>query len=108
MAISWPSVLRQTWRNLPPTRRSFSLTVMDQPGGPRSQRLRISGWDIASQTRWRGASNTRVITISRSAGVVTLSNCCIAKLLLALSALGFGFTGLEFFKDGVEALEVLF
>ena len=42
-----------------------------QPGGPSSQRLSSSGSRMASNTRLRGASKPRVITISRSVGVVT-------------------------------------
>src|SRR5437867_5114980 len=63
----------QTYRYLPPTRRSISHTGMDQPGGPSSQRLTSAGLVWASNTSWRGASKLRVITSSRSPGVVSLN-----------------------------------
>src|SRR5580704_3725379 len=44
---------------------------MVQPSGPRSQRWISSGLVKASQTRVRGASKTRVMTISRSPRAVT-------------------------------------
>src|SRR6185312_7886425 len=63
---------RSTKRNPPPTFRSTSQTTSDQPRGP-NQRLRNSGLLNASNIRRRGASKTRVITISRSVGVVTFN-----------------------------------
>src|SRR5262245_10433199 len=51
----------------------MSHTGISQPGGPSSQRWTSSGLVCASQTRWRGASNERVMTISRSVGVVISS-----------------------------------
>src|SRR5262245_27368396 len=48
----------------------MSHTTIDQPGGPSSQRLTSSGLVMASKTSLRGASKTRVITISRSPEVV--------------------------------------
>src|SRR5262245_6739683 len=54
MPISVPSWFRQTWRYLPPTRRSISHTGIDQPGGPSSQRRTSSGWcGIPYQLSWR-------------------------------------------------------
>src|SRR6267143_5267151 len=49
----------------------MSHTGIDQPGGPSSHRLTSSGLVWASKTSWRGASNPRVITISRSPGAVS-------------------------------------
>src|SRR5213593_4495483 len=70
--MSVPSLsLRHTQRYLPPTRTSISHTGIDQPGGPNSHCLTSSGLVWASKTSRRGASNTRVITISRSPGVVS-------------------------------------
>src|SRR5437762_9527160 len=72
MPISLPSGPRSTKRKPPPTFRSTSQTTKDQPRGP-NQRLSSSGFENASKTIWRGASNTRVRTISRSLGVVTFN-----------------------------------
>src|SRR5258708_34972154 len=79
--MSLPSGPRRTKRQAPPGRKSISQTASVQPCGP-SQRTRCSGWVIASKTRRRGASKTRVMTISRSVGVVTVR----AELVLALLA----------------------
>src|SRR5262249_17470583 len=70
MPMSLPSGPRNTKRKPPPTRRSTSQTTSDQPRGP-NQRLSSSGLVNASHTSRRGASKTRVSTISRSVGVVT-------------------------------------
>src|ERR1700731_5246823 len=70
MPISWPPGPRNTERHAPPPLRSISHTASDQPRGP-NQRLNSSGLVKASKTRRRGASKTRVITTSRSVGVVT-------------------------------------
>src|SRR5437868_10500564 len=70
--MSFPSGLCSTNRKLPPTLRSTSQTAIDQPRGP-NQRLSSSGLVNASKTRRRGASKTRVKTISRSVGVVTFN-----------------------------------
>src|SRR5713226_2988589 len=59
-------------RKPPPTFRSTRQTTSDQPRGP-NQRSSSSGLLNASKTRWRGASKTRVRTISRSLGVVTFN-----------------------------------
>src|SRR2546421_4617261 len=61
-----------TERQAPPTFRSISETANDQPRGP-NQRLNSSGLVKASKTRRRGASKTRVITTSRSVGIVTFN-----------------------------------
>jgi hypothetical protein len=53
---------------------------MVQPGGPNSQRRSNSGFDMASKTSRRGASNVRVMTTSRSVGVVTVSGFGIDRL----------------------------
>src|ERR1700704_2365226 len=70
--MSLPSGERITKRNPPPTRRSTSQTTSDHPRGP-NQRLSNSGLVNESKTSWRGASNTRVIAISRSLGRVAFS-----------------------------------
>src|ERR1700732_988141 len=72
MPISWPPGPRNTERHAPPTFRSISQTTSDQPRGP-NQRLNSSGLVKASKTRRRGTSKTRVITTSRSVGVVTFN-----------------------------------
>ena len=51
----------------------MSHTAKDQPSGPVSQRRTSSGFVNASNTSARGASNTRVMAISRSDGVVMCS-----------------------------------
>src|SRR5258708_17495585 len=70
---------------------------------------------MASNTRCRGASNIRVMAISRSDGVVifrvlsTLASTLLLLLRLLLgSRFGFrGLIGLQFFQIVVEAIEVL-
>src|SRR5260221_443717 len=70
---------------------------------------------MASNTRCRGASNIRVMAISRSDGVVifsvlsTLASTALLLLRLLLgSRFGFhGLIGLQFFQIVVEAIEVL-
>src|SRR6185436_7260810 len=52
-------------RQAPPGRRSNSWKVLVKPAGPH-HRARRSGSLNASNTRSRGASMTRVVTISRS------------------------------------------
>src|SRR5205807_10117791 len=107
MPMSWPSGPRNTKRKPPPTRRSTSQTTSDQPRGP-NQRLSNSGFVNASQTRRRGASNTRVSTISRSVGVVTFK---APVFFITNPPLGFAVSmvllfGFQLIKQGVEALEV--
>src|SRR5579863_3185476 len=83
---------------------------MVQPGGPSSHCLTSSGLVRASKTRRRGASKTRVITISRPVGVVTF-NCpafIIGALLLAFRAYTFPLFGLKLSEQGIEALEPAF
>src|SRR6266571_2265667 len=70
--MSLPPGPRNRERQAPPTFRSISQTTSDQPRGP-NQRLNSSGLVKASKTRRRGASKTRVITTSRSVGVVTFN-----------------------------------
>src|SRR6266478_9698601 len=70
--MSLPPGPRNTERQAPPTFRSISQTTNDQPRGP-NQRLNSSGLVKASKIRRRGASKTRVITTSRSVGVVTFN-----------------------------------
>src|SRR5262245_44227377 len=89
-----------TKRYLPPTRRSISHTGMVAPSIQHHQRRTRSGLVMTSNTRARGASNTRESTISLSEGRVTLS----LPLLLASMA----FLLLQLFEQTVEALEVRF
>src|SRR2546426_2328310 len=58
-------------RKAPPGRTSIAQDGVVNPCGPH-QRTRRSGSVQALKTRERGASNTRVMTSSRSAGVVAL------------------------------------
>src|SRR5215212_3163813 len=73
MFISAPSVLRQWQRQGPPGRRSISHMVMVQPSGPSIHCGRYSGLVQASKTSRRGASSSRVMTISWSVGIVTVT-----------------------------------
>jgi hypothetical protein len=59
---SWPSVSLCTKRHLPPSRTSFSLTVMVYSRGP-SHCCSSSGSVYARYTRSRGASNSQVMMI---------------------------------------------
>src|SRR5579871_3837968 len=70
ISSSSPSAWRQTKRQAPPGRRSISQTGIVQPSGPSSHCGTCRGSVHAAQTSRRGASNTRVITISRSDGVL--------------------------------------
>jgi hypothetical protein len=72
IAISVPSERRQTKCLAPPGRRSISQTGMVQPFGPSIQCGTCPGLVQASQTSLRGASTTRVMTISRSDGVLNV------------------------------------
>src|SRR2546422_8799042 len=83
---------RHTKRYLPPTRRSISHPGIDQPGGPSSHRLTSSGLVWASNTNWHGASNTRVITISRSPGAVS---CNVAALFIGGLLVFFGWVATD-------------
>src|SRR5437879_149452 len=96
--MSLPPGPRNTERQAPPTFRSISQTTSDQPRGP-NQRLNSSGLVKASKTRRRGASKTRVITTSRSVGVVT----CNVPLFI-ISDLLYRFVRLLFIRRlGVSA-----
>src|SRR5687767_3781877 len=89
----------------------MSQTVMVQPGSPESQRRRYSGRVSASQTMARGASKTRVMTISRSLGVVMVSGCVVgigAFLLTVRVAALLALDGVHFFQQRVEAPVVAF
>src|SRR6185436_14849773 len=52
-------------------------------------RLTCSGFDMASHTRWRGASKSRVSVISQSDGVVTLKLWLFAAVPTAMFLLLF-------------------
>src|SRR5437899_12702224 len=67
-----PSGPRCTIRHAPPGRKSISQLTVSYFLGPH-QRDMCSHEVCASNTRSRGASKTRVMTISRSDGVVTVS-----------------------------------
>src|SRR5713226_10054041 len=107
--MSLPSGPRSTNRKPPPTFRSTSQTASDQPRGP-NQRLRSSGLVNASQTRRRGASKTRVSTISRSVGVVTFKVPVFFIDSLRLSPLASTrlLLGLELAEQRIQALERAF
>src|SRR5215471_21208860 len=64
---------------------------MVQPSGPNNQRCKSSGVVQASKTSLRGASKSRIITISRSVGVVTsrVPLFFIGSLLKSVRALTF-------------------
>src|SRR5579885_3214877 len=70
MSSSSPLPLRQRKCQAPPGRRSISQMGIVQPSGPSSHCGTCCGSVHAAQTSRRGASNTRVITISRSDGVL--------------------------------------
>src|SRR5690348_2198437 len=65
------SSLFHTTLSAPPTRTSHSQTVMVNPGGGIIQRRILSGVNVASHTRRRGALNARVRTMVVSVGVET-------------------------------------
>src|SRR5712691_1181219 len=69
---SWPSETLCTIRHAPPGRKSISQLVISYLLGPHQFDM-CSHEVCASNTRSRGASKTRVMTISRSDGVVTVS-----------------------------------
>src|SRR5918999_3519581 len=76
---------RCTMRQVPPGRKSISQLAISYFRGPHqfdmcSQEL------CASNTRSRGASKTRVMTISRSDGVVTVSLLSVPPMALLLSS----------------------
>src|SRR5262245_38065117 len=66
MPIVRPSGLRHRNRKAPPTLRSISQTVRAHPPKSPNHRLSSARFVSASKTSARGASKTRVITISRS------------------------------------------
>src|SRR5687768_13866666 len=103
MPISYAVFCLQKNRYLPPTRRSTSQIGKVQPLWMPSQRVRSSGFVQASKTSSRGASNTRVIAISRSLGVVISSFAA-----LAIMALPFSLRRLELVEQRVEPLVVAF
>src|SRR5688572_16831078 len=63
-----------------------------------------SGLLIASNTRCRGAANTRIIRISRSDGVVTVNDPLFATVPAAMFLL----LGLQLLDIRLEAIEALF
>src|SRR5438105_3121395 len=71
-------------RQAPPGRKSMSQVETTYLRGPH-QRDMCSQELCASKTRSRGASKTRVITISLSVGVVTSSLLPLAAISLLLS-----------------------
>src|SRR5436190_8074874 len=73
---------RWTIRHVPPGRKSTSQSATSYLRGPHHF-VRCSHAVWASNTRSRGASNLRVITISRSDGVVTVS-CLLPLPAIAL------------------------
>src|SRR5271156_1940368 len=95
-------------RVAPPPPRSFSQTASRHSSGPYSQRFSSSGVVQASKTRCRGASNTRVIVISRSLGVVTFNVPLFFIGALPLCASTFFLLRFQFRKHAIEALEIGF
>src|SRR4029077_13412385 len=87
MSNSDPSSARQTKCHAPPGRRSTSHTGIAQPGGPSIHFVMCSGLVQQSKTSARGASTTRVTSISVSDGVAnpvapSLLAVVIVELLL--------------------------
>src|ERR671933_749647 len=68
------------------------------PSGPSSHCCTCLGTVWTSQTSWRGASNTRLATISRSDGVVNSVLYLVAVRLLPFVAAMFLLLSLEFSK----------
>src|ERR1017187_1859288 len=88
-------------RQTPPGRTSISLVVVVKPFGPHHLMM-CFGSVHAFQTGSRGASNTRVMTISRSeVASATLP-------LFAAIAFSFLFLGLDFAQIGVQPIEAFF
>src|SRR6266542_1968057 len=98
--ISVPLERRQTKRHVPPSRRSISHTGMVQPSGPNIQFGTCSGFVNASKTSLRGASTTRVMTTSRSDGVV---NVVVPALLSVAMLLLLFFHALEVLVESLVA-----
>ena len=86
-------------RHEPPGRKSISQLATSYLRGPH-QLLMCSHELCASNTRSRGASNVRVMTISRSDGVVTLSLLSAIAVFLSSS--------LELFQVLVQPVVSLF
>src|SRR5690348_13034752 len=86
-------------RHMPPGRTFISCVVVVKPFGP-NQRETCSLFVQASKTSSRGASHTRVSTISRSRAQVSLA--VFASMVLSLL---FGF---QLFQVVVEAVQALF
>src|ERR687892_1622611 len=80
---SSPSGPRWTTRHEPPGRKSMSQSTTSYFRGPH-QFFMCSHELCASNTRSRGASKTRVMTISRSDGVVTSSLLPLPPIVLLL------------------------
>src|ERR1700754_1121199 len=116
MVWSPPPGVRMVKRYAPPTRKSISHTGKVMPSQP-YHFLTCSALVMASKTRRRGASNTRVSTISRSDGVVTfraLPTRVSTRLLLFCRCLGFHvspcfgfFLRLQRLQVIVEPVEIL-
>src|SRR6266702_1651082 len=82
---STPSEPRCTIRHFPPGRKSISQLAVSNRRGPH-QRDMCSHEVCASNTSSRGASNTRVMTNSRSPWVVTVSLLPLAGIAFLLSS----------------------
>src|SRR5437867_10519128 len=80
---STPSAPRLTKRQVPPGRKSMSHDVSSVPRGPHHCRM-YSGFDMASNTSFRGASNSRTSLIVVSVGSVTLRVLVFAAIALLL------------------------
>src|ERR1700676_3476419 len=104
--MSLPPGPRKTKRQGPPGRRSTSHTASVQPCGP-NQRGRCSGLVHASKTRRRGASKTRVKTISRSDGVVTVKALLFFATMFLLLLLHFQQILIETLKTLVKETAIV-
>src|ERR1700734_3478130 len=85
ISIAGPFTAFHPNRNFPPGRRSISHVCMTHAPGPMSQCGRCVGFVYASNTIRRGASTTRVTSISRSDGVVNDVVCRAASVFFAVT-----------------------
>src|SRR5918992_1490745 len=102
MSSSVSFVFRQTKCHAPPGRRSISQTGIVHPSGPVIQCGTCSGFVQASQTRRRGASTTRVMTTSRSVGVVSV----VVPTLFAFAVATFLLLGFEVLEKRIESVVI--
>jgi hypothetical protein len=82
-ATSAPSLAVIAERQRPPTRRSISATV-SSPWFPAHHRFTSSGVVYTWNTSRAGASNSRVMRICVSDGVVTAAVCVVPVVIVRL------------------------